>query len=207
MVESLNAEGSPEEATDFSAEETEWAQFGACILCLAEQPHELTDLCSSQTDSAKILQIASGSKEIGDYKDPISTGRKRAAVILPDESMGTCEWAYLKYAGGGYYPVVGCTGKPATDRHHGPDKSTFNNTRPGEGHTNLHAICSFCHNAWHAANDPSYGPNGKDDRPADNSAWVPIGESEYAQHDPNTQASLAEIMAAEAKRLLARGIK
>lgn len=204
MEEPLNVS---DEEVEAEANEAEWSQFGSCIFCLAESFHEPTELCDPQETAGEVLEVAKkiGYKEIGEYKDPVSTGRKRAAVILPDEALGECEWKNLKYAGGGANPIIGCTGKAATDRHHGPDKSTFNNTRPGEGDTNLHAICSFCHNAWHAANDPSYGPNGKDDRPADNSTWLPIGE--WAPHDPNTKASSAELLMEEARRLKAQGIK
>lgn len=47
-------------------------------------------------------------------------------------------------------------------RHHGPDKNTLNND-PG----NVHRICHWHHNNWHALNDPDYdwskaGRNHKD---------------------------------------------
>lgn len=109
--------------------------------------------------------------------DPESTGRKRAAKAIPDEQLSgmICEWALLKEAGGGQFPIRGCHGNKATDRHHGPDKNTLNNER----RINLHAICSFCHNEWHAKNDSTYeGVRPKDDTP-----WVPVGE--YKLHNPD----------------------
>lgn len=207
MEEIINeAENGENEA---EAVEEEWSPFGACLFCLAEEEHALTDLCETSETVEQVLEAAKGIlggyKEVGEFKDPISSGRKRAGAILPPEEMGTCEWAYLGRAGGGPYPIIGCTGKRATDRHHGPDKSTLNNARPGEGETNLHAICSFCHNAWHAANDPAYGDNGKEDRPADNSTWVPIVDVWY-QHDPDTKAGAAELITEEMRRLNAAGI-
>ena len=97
-------------------------------------------------------------KSDGEVRDVLSTGRKRAEVILPltdaNKRPIVCEWAGLKYAGGGKNPIVGCTGNKATNRHHGPDKSTLNNSR--EDPRNLHAICPKCHNRWHAANDIGY---------------------------------------------------
>lgn len=36
-------------------------------------------------------------------------------------------------------------------RHHGPDKNTLNNEQG-----NVHRICHFCHNTWHAVNDEDY---------------------------------------------------
>lgn len=90
--------------------------------------------------------------------DPTSTGRKRAAVALPlKDEKGvpiTCEWAGLKYAGGGEFPIIGCPGRPATNRHHGPDKDTTNNER--QHPRNIHAICAHCHNRWHGLNDENY---------------------------------------------------
>lgn len=198
QVDALESEASNADAT-----EKEWSSFGACLFCLAESFHEPTELCETQENAGSVLAVAEkiGYKELGEYKDPISTGRKRAANILPDESLGECEWAWLAKAGGGVVPIIGCDGKQATDRHHGPDKSTFNNTRPGEGNTNLHAICSFCHNAWHAANDPFYGANGKEDRPADNSTWVPVGDVEWFEHDPDSQASESEVLEVMIRRV------
>lgn len=207
MDDQHESDGNSEEVV---AEDAPFTAFGQCIFCLMDIPHEAAPNCivedAKAEDVSKIAGRIYNEKEIGEFKDPISSGRKRAANILPTESMGVCEWKNLKFAGGGVHPIVGCLGNHATDRHHGPDKSTLNNTRPGEGDTNLHAICSFCHNAWHAANDPYYGENGKDDRPADNSTWIPVGV-EWQQHDPSTKASQAELLMVASKRLAAEGIK
>jgi hypothetical protein len=101
-----------------------------------------------------------------------------------------CEWAGLKFAGGGVIPIVGCVGRPASDRHHGPDKNTMNNA---EG--NLHRICDHCHNTWHALNDPHYG-----ERPEHTKPFLPL-TGECAKHDGITRATTAEIIEAETKRL------
>lgn len=127
------------------------------------------------------------------YKDPVSTGRKRAAVIYPLEDGEQCNWAGLKSCGGGIRPIVGCREdeeRPATHIHHGPDKSTFNNNPD-----NLHHVCVWCHNRWHTWNDRYYGL-----RPKDNSTWVPnfnadLGEGESIKclpHDPKTKATVED---------------
>jgi len=108
-----------------------------------------------------------------DVTDPKSTGRKRAAVLFPLDLGSVCEWQGLKFAGGGFRPIVGCVNNTQTNRHHGPDKDTLNNE---EG--NVHRICPFCHNRWHAANDPYYEQLHKSD------AWL--------SHDPNTKATSEE---------------
>jgi hypothetical protein len=79
------------------------------------------------------------------------------------EGGQVCEWAWRKNCGGGIEPIIGCTGRPASHIHHGPDKSTLSNER-----TNISLVCEFCHNRWHVANDKYYGT-----RPADNSVWLP----------------------------------
>lgn len=134
--------------------------------------------------------------------DPESAGRKRAAAKVQIKNQ-KCEWAYHAKAGGGRFPIIGCIGYPAVALHHGPDKSTLNNSRPndvGEGEPyNLHAICVFCHNRWHVANDATYGTQGALDRPKDNSTWVPLGE--YDEHKPGLLAEVAHVMMEEMGRL------
>ena len=61
--------------------------------------------------------------------------------------------------------MFGCTGRPATNIHHGPDKSTLNNERE-----NISIICTFCHNRWHAANDKFY----PQPRPVNGEMWLPV---------------------------------
>jgi len=113
-----------------------------------------------------------------DVTDPQSTGRKRAAVAYPLEEGMTCEWSSLKYAGGGSFPIIGCPGHKATNRHHGPDKNVLNNS---EG--NVHRICAFCHNRWHARNDPLY--------------QEVFGTDQWKTHDPETRATQAEVLESE----------
>lgn len=146
-----------------------------------------------EVDSGYINDGYSSTKDLADYKDPVSTGRKRAAEMYPISPGMVCEWANLKRAGGGVVPIVGCLGRPASDRHHGPDKNTMNNA-PG----NLHRICDHCHNTWHAVNDPHYG-----DRPVHTQPFIPKGDKnvDWFDHDPDTQATTQEIIEAETKRL------
>lgn len=143
-----------------------------------------------EVDSGYIQDGYDSAKDLSDYKDPISTGRKRAAEMYPISPGMVCEWANLKKAGGGVVPIVGCVGRPASDRHHGPDKNTMNNA-PG----NLHRICDHCHNTWHALNDPHYG-----DRPPHTEPFLPK-EMEWFEHDPDTRATMDEVLDAERKRL------
>lgn len=132
-------------------------------------------------------------KDISEYKDPISTGRKRAAAMYPIAAGQVCEWANLKAAGGGVVPITGCVGRPASDRHHGPDKNTMNNA-PG----NMHRICDHCHNTWHAVNDPHYG-----ERPNHTLPFIPKGTKglDWFDHDAQTRATIDEILISEKKRL------
>jgi hypothetical protein len=144
-------------------------------------------------DSGYIADGYGAAKDISEYKDPLSTGRKRAATMYPIAAGQVCEWANLKRAGGGVVPIVGCLGRPASDRHHGPDKNTMNNAAD-----NVHRICDYCHNTWHALNDPHYG-----DRPDHTQPFIPIGEIgvDWFAHDAITKATVEEILEAETKRL------
>lgn len=148
---------------------------------------------AGSADSGYIDDGYASVKEIGEYKDPLSTGRKRAAQMYPIDVGMVCEWAGLKLAGGGVFPIVGCIGRAASDRHHGPDKNTMNNA---EG--NVHRICDHCHNTWHALNDPEYGP-----RPDHTQPFIPKGQLgvDWFNHDSKTKATTEEILAAEAQRL------
>lgn len=89
--------------------------------------------------------------------DQQSTGRKRAAKLYPLDDEAPCEWqdaSPVNPKGGGTKPItVGCKNKVQQARHHGPDKNTLNN-EPG----NVHRICHWHHNNWHAANDADYQP-------------------------------------------------
>lgn len=134
-------------------------------------------------------------KEADDLKDQTSTGRKRArAIIAAELASGVlyedmlCEWAGLKYAGGGAVPIVGCedtritfakgNGGRTANIQHGPDKSTLNNDRG----SNLHVICTTCHNRWHAVNDPYYG-----ERPDGGKPHIPLS-GDVVPHDRETAA-------------------
>lgn len=142
-----------------------------CVNCVAGM-HTLFCLtdgkCNEENANAEaeISSVENEEREANVYKDPISTGRKRAAVLYPLKAGMVCEWAYRKNCGGGISPIMGCSGRPATHIHHGPDKSTLNNERE-----NISLVCNFCHNRWHVANDPFY----PEPRPADNSEWLPTG--------------------------------
>lgn len=148
---------------------------------------------TKEIDNGYIEDGYEASKSLADYKDPISTGRKRAAEMYPITNGMVCEWAGLLRAGGGVVPIVGCVGRPASDRHHGPDKNTMNNAPQ-----NLHRICDHCHNTWHAANDPYYG-----ERPVHTQPFIPMGELgvDWFAHDGKTKATTEQILEAEAKRL------
>jgi hypothetical protein len=146
-----------------------------------------------EVDSGYIQDGYEAAKDLADYKDPVSTGRKRAAEMYPISPGMVCEWAGLKNAGGGVVPIVGCLGRPASDRHHGPDKNTMNNAAG-----NLHRICDYCHNTWHALNDPHYG-----ERPVHTMPFIPNGTLgiDWFAHDADTKATTAEILEAETRRV------
>lgn len=175
-----------------------------CLLCVVEFPHPPTEDCGINPDEveAGIKEAVAGiigrpPKDNNDLVDPESAGRKRAAQLLPKELLATmiCEWALLKEAGGGVEPIKGCHGNRATDLHHGPSKNTLHNER-GEDNRNLHAICSYCHNLYHARNDKYY----EGTRPLDDTPWLPVGD--WKPHNPNgPKMTVQEAMVEE----LARG--
>ncbi len=101
-------------------------------------------------------------KEDSEVTDPKSTGRKRAAVEFPIDPNAFCEWRGLANCGGGRNPIIGCISGKQRHRHHGPDKNTLRNETG-----NVHRICHYCHNRWHAANDNDYDPTiNHEPRPA-----------------------------------------
>lgn len=143
--------------------------------------------CSESGPGFTTETIRSGPiKDDEDVTDPKSTGRKRAAVAYPIEEGMLCEWANLKAAGGGYYPIIGCHGRPAVARHHGPDKNTLNNNSG-----NVHRICANCHNRWHTRNDPLYDEF--------------FGTAEWRSHDSSSIATVEEILRNEAYWLSKKG--
>jgi hypothetical protein len=134
-------------------------------------------------------------------RDILSTGRKRAARALPILDGMPCGWMGLKYAGGGPVPIVGCRNHVLNKAiqkaegnvygghlHHGPDKNVLNNL-PG---VNLHAVCSQCHNRWHAVNNVFY----EGDRPNAGAVWLP--SAPYWPHDPVTRLTDEDIAVSEA---------
>lgn len=143
---------------------------------------------------------------VEEITDVLSTGRKRAAMVAVIFPGMLCDWAGLRYAGGGPHPIVGCRGNRIADvkrnadlpenadqrgeRHHGPNKNVLDNS-PG---VNLHRVCASCHSHWHALNDPFYG-----ERPKDASApFEPLPEHENFRHDPDTLATDEELSLSEA---------
>lgn len=130
------------------------------------------------------IDVVAAIKAASEVTDVQSTGRKRAAKAYPITEGMKCEWAELKLAGGGVQPIIGCPGNVATDRHHGPDKNTLNNT---EG--NVHRICAICHNRWHTANDPFYG-----ERPSGSEPFIPLDGNDWTAHNPTDKATTEEIM-------------
>lgn len=158
-----------------------------CLKPVVMKDNEDLYVCCCDTGEDAPVVLGVRQKEGEDMQDVISTGRKRAALAKPINEGDICEWANLKYAGGGVYPIIGCNGKEAKHRHHGPDKSTLNN-----GLDNLHAVCTSCHNRWHASNDPYYG-----ERPEEGKPFLPLNK-ECIPHDPNTEATLEEMFNAEA---------
>lgn len=114
-------------------------------------------------------------KDIGDFADPESTGRKMVKRMYPIGTGVVCEWAGKRVLGLPGGVLIGCINNPATDWHHGPDKNTLNNEKVSLGvgtQENVHIICSPCHNLAHAQIDDFYPPY---DRVKDQSApWLPL---------------------------------
>ena len=169
----------------------------ACFSCARMFHDECIDMhegtcCCSSTNSITPTPIASAptyqgksvtgtwQKDEANLVDPKSTGRKRAAILFPLDKEAMCEWSSLKFAGGGFVPIIGCIGNKQTHRHHGPDKDTINNNSG-----NVHRICVHCHNRWHASNDPHY-----------NDILTPEG---IKPHDPTTMAEVSEVLDNEMK--------
>ena len=140
-----------------------------------------------------------------DLTDDTSAGRKRAAMLAAILTGSVCEWAGLKFAGGGPIPILGCRGNTiaavkgteaakllgvdeAGHIHHGPDKAVLNNAVG----VNLHRVCTRCHNRWHAANDELYAST----RPHVSKPYLPLVP--FYDHDSLSTYSDAEYLVAEA---------
>lgn len=131
-------------------------------------------------------------KDPSDYKDGRSAGRKQAAVLRPINPGDMCDWAGLKFAGGGVIPIIGCRGNTVSPvkiaaealphypghRHHGPDKNTLNNSPD-----NLSVVCTECHSRWHALNNPYYDSV----RPEPGIEYLPLAD--YVGLDKETKAT------------------
>lgn len=173
-----------------------------CIFCVAEFPHEVTDNCSSEPITTdEVIRIAgkvgAPPKNAEDMNNIEAAGRKRSVAAKPIKPGMVCEWAYLRQAGGGIAPIAGCPGNPATNVHHGPDKSVLNN----DPDNNLSRICSHCHNRWHVANDKYYLMP----RPANGAEWLPdpelVGDLEYFDLEFNGEKmTKVEALMLEAER-------
>jgi len=175
----------------------QYSYHGLCKKARREKTHLICCCSEKETESPIITVVKSTAARIRKKKDrallrdPLSTGRKEAAALYPIEAGVTrCEWASLAKAGGGIKPIVGCMGNFASDRHHGPDKNTTSNQKG-----NVHRICSFCHNRWHADNDEFYD---------DTTRLVREG-LECLAHDNVTQADIGELILAASKRKNSNG--
>lgn len=139
-------------------------------------------------------------RDIGSFDDVASTGRKRVAEMYPITPGQVCDWARLGNCGGGVEPVMGCLGNPATDLHHGPDKNTLNNEKGSRGvgeQENVHALCSFCHNDWHAKNNRYYPEYDRQEQQAQ--PWLPLSDEPWGPHAPQP-ASIEELLENERQR-------
>ena len=167
---------------------------GNIIVCCCDAEEAANDgvieevlIGTSTTDKRGNLPQGAN-KSASDVRDPTSTGRKRAVKLKPIIEGMVCEWANLRSAGGGVFPIVGCEGIILTTQkgndertgnvHHGPDKSTLNNSDE-----NLHRVCGKCHNRWHELNNPEYN----EPRPKNGGAWVPVAE--FFPHDKHSLAT------------------
>ena len=150
------------------------------LCCCSDDPDAIVEISNApvaETLAAGEVVLERKGKSADQMQDPISTGRKRAAAIKPISKGMRCEWAGLRFAGGGVIPIIGCFGSPATNIHHGPDKDVLNNAED-----NLHRICAACHNRWHSLNDSFYG-----ERPTPGTGFTPVGH-EMLKHDDKTKA-------------------
>lgn len=106
-----------------------------------------------------------------EVQDLRSTHRRRGRATL--QSLGRlkpgqpCEWQGKKNVGGGNHPIIGCVNGVAYAVHHGPKKLYLGDdpdlllgNEDINVATNLHYICTSCHNRWHSANDPCYSVLG-----------------------------------------------
>jgi hypothetical protein len=168
--------------------------------CLAPDTHEedgyLICCCKQKETEINEHENSAGRPvaDPSDITDVVSTGRRRAQMLYPIMTGMLCEWTGLKNAGGGIEPIVGCDGNTieatksgphAGHRHHGPNKNVIDNVE-----SNVHRICTTCHNRWHAANNKYY----LGERPPADQSWLPVPPEgmELRKHDPDTVATEEE---------------
>jgi len=116
--------------------------------CLSERPVGQNCCCS---EKAPVVVSSPRKNYKADDEITVSAGRKRAAVEHSIDPNRACEWKWKKNCGGGKYPIIGCIAGVQEHRHHGPVKNTARNES-----TNVHLICTNCHNRWHTLNDKNY---------------------------------------------------
>lgn len=134
----------------------------SCLACARGFCEECEDCEKSEGNPCHIVKTSTVKKtltgQIGrpvadpeTHKDPLSTGRKRAAHLYPIFKEEPCEWRGKKNCGGGKHPIIGCRNGFQRHRHHGPIKDPRHN-EPG----NVHRVCHHCHRRWHTMNDKDY---------------------------------------------------
>lgn len=177
-IVSLHEECYSPRLTDTDASDGPWLK----CCCAGSKDHDAQDY---------VQGVGRPVMDPGEITDIKSTGRKRAQMLYPIWDPMVCEWAGLARAGGGIHPIVGCQGNQirptkegpeAGHRHHGPNKNTIDNSA-----SNVHRICTTCHNRWHALNNDTYAG----ERPPADQPWYPEGE--WKRHDPDTLATEEEI--------------
>lgn len=140
-------------------------------------------------------------KNIGEFTDPESTGRKLVKRLYPIETGMVCEWARKLVLGLPGGPMVGCLGNPVTDWHHGPDKNTLNNQKMTWGvgeEENVHLICSPCHNKAHSIIDAHYPEYDRIEQQAQ--PWLPETALEWGSIRFE-EADIDELLEEERRRL------
>lgn len=133
-----------------------------CLSCLRGFHYECNNPCccrgsSPSVDTGEAI-LFSSTERFSKEDVSVSAGRKRAAVLYQVNPDAPCEWRALTNCGGGKNPIDGCLTGKQQHRHHGPVKRTTRNER-----SNIHLICTKCHNTWHAKNDPLYGEKKGDE--------------------------------------------
>lgn len=126
-----------------------------CLACgqgLHEEcDNQKEDKCCCNESESEDVETSQNRNYKADDEIGVSAGRKRAAVEYKIYPLKPCEWRWKSNCGGGLHPIIGCLSGNQQHRHHGPVKHTARNEE-----TNVHLICTRCHNLWHAKNDDIY---------------------------------------------------